>query len=192
MFTPPFGLKWLANWLALGLLIAGGCDKATDDPAEATDGETAGCADADGDSLCDEADNCPDAANPDQADYNADGVGDSCDQILIPLAELSQDANFYEYESPDIIIAYFAVLDADGQPHVAFDACDVCYPSHKGYRQEGEEMVCNNCGNRFEIDGIGTENTAGGCWPGFLPIEITATDVVLQPEDLEAGSWYFE
>ncbi len=47
--------------------------------------DTPGCADADGDSICDEDDNCPYASNPDQADRGgigtnspADGIGDAC------------------------------------------------------------------------------------------------------------------
>lgn len=35
--------------------------------------------DADGDGLADDADNCPDTANPSQADRDRDGVGEACD-----------------------------------------------------------------------------------------------------------------
>lgn len=35
--------------------------------------------DADGDGILDEVDNCPDVANPDQADFDGDGLGDACD-----------------------------------------------------------------------------------------------------------------
>ena len=35
--------------------------------------------DADGDGVADADDNCPDLSNPDQADFDADGVGDVCD-----------------------------------------------------------------------------------------------------------------
>ncbi len=35
--------------------------------------------DADGDGVCQDADNCPDVANPDQADLDGDGSGDACD-----------------------------------------------------------------------------------------------------------------
>ncbi|HMQ14774.1 MAG TPA: hypothetical protein PKC49_02265 [Phycisphaerae bacterium] len=42
-------------------------------------GDCAAALDADGDGLCDDADNCPHAFNPDQADADGDGVGDACD-----------------------------------------------------------------------------------------------------------------
>lgn len=38
-----------------------------------------GESDSDGDGVPDASDNCPDASNPDQADFDGDGVGDVCD-----------------------------------------------------------------------------------------------------------------
>jgi len=35
--------------------------------------------DRDGDGVPDDEDNCPDVANPDQADFDGDGLGDACD-----------------------------------------------------------------------------------------------------------------
>jgi len=37
------------------------------------------CIDSDGDTVPNWSDNCPDDANPDQADSDDDGVGDVCD-----------------------------------------------------------------------------------------------------------------
>ncbi|MCB9582670.1 MAG: VCBS repeat-containing protein [Polyangiaceae bacterium] len=46
------------------------------------DGITADCdPDDDGDGVPDTTDNCPDVANPTQADYDSNGVGDACDPL---------------------------------------------------------------------------------------------------------------
>ena len=39
--------------------------------------------DIDNDDICDELDNCISIFNPDQADFNLDGIGDDCDGIDI-------------------------------------------------------------------------------------------------------------
>jgi hypothetical protein len=43
---------------------------------------------------------------------------------------------------------------ADGVIRAAYDACDVCYRERKGYHQEGDDMVCNNCGRHFPSTSI--------------------------------------
>jgi hypothetical protein len=37
------------------------------------------CHDRDDDGICDHLDNCPQTANPSQADFDLDGLGDACD-----------------------------------------------------------------------------------------------------------------
>ena len=57
-----------------------------------------------------------------------------------------------------------AVKATDGTIRTAFNTCQVCYKSGKGYyKQEGDELVCQNCGNRFKIDQI--EKQKNGCNP---------------------------
>lgn len=108
--------------------------------------------------------------------------------VTIPLSEISDQANFYEFNG----IKYFVVQASDGSIKTAFDACDVCYSSKKGYRQEGNFMICNNCGNAYPINGLGTENTkGGGCWPGYLPSSIEGDNLVIKISDLEKGRYRF-
>jgi hypothetical protein len=201
--------QWAVLGVVLSLLLLGGCGPSEKDACSGDDcasggngsgagntgangsGGSTGCADGDGDGACDDIDVCPDVSDPGQADFNGDGLGDACDTIVIPLASLTPTATFFTYEALTTTVRYFAVLDGTNAPHVAFDACDVCYGAKKGYQQVGTEMVCNNCGNSFEITGIGTENVGGGCWPGYLEVALTATDILIEPETLEAGSWYF-
>jgi uncharacterized membrane protein len=104
--------------------------------------------------------------------------------VSIPVADLSATAKFYSYDSSGVTIRYFAMKDAQGNVHVAFDACDVCYAAKKGYKQVGDVMQCLNCGKQFAITKIGTENTNGGCWPSYLPMTVNGSAVNIKVVDL--------
>ena len=120
-------------------------------------------------------------------------IKNSDDVITISLSEISETVKWYEYNSNGIKIKYFAVKAKDGTIKTAFDACDVCYGSKKGYRQEGDVMVCNNCGNRYPISGLGTENLrGGGCWPGYLPSKIEEDNLIIKISDLKKGAYRFK
>lgn len=112
-------------------------------------------------------------------------------EVRIPLSDIGTTATFYAHESDGVTIRYFAVKDAQGSVHVAFDACDVCYEAKKGYKQVGSDMQCLNCGKQFAITSIGTENTVGGCWPSYLDMNIVGNDVIIQKTDLEAKTYMF-
>jgi uncharacterized membrane protein len=112
-------------------------------------------------------------------------------EVRIPISDISTTAKFYSYDFSGITVRYFAVKDKQGTVHVAFDACDVCYEAKKGYKQDGDIMQCLNCGKTFSITSIGTENTAGGCWPSFLSMNIDGNDVVIKIANLEAKSYMF-
>lgn len=112
-------------------------------------------------------------------------------EVRIPFSDIDTTATFYSYDSNGVTVRYFAVKDATGTAHVAFDACDVCYEAKKGYKQVGSEMQCLNCGKQFAITSIGTENIAGGCWPSYLNMKIDGNDVVIKKADLESKTFMF-
>lgn len=57
-----------------------------------------------------------------------------------------------------------AVKASDGAIRTAFDTCQACYDSGCGYYvQEGKELVCQNCKNRFSLEAVEVER--GGCNP---------------------------
>jgi len=112
-------------------------------------------------------------------------------QIKIPLSDIDTDAKFYSYIVDGVEMRYFALLGPDEDVHVALDACDVCYGAKKGYTQVGDVMRCINCGNQYPVNSLGTENTAGGCWPSYLPIKIDGDNIVIEKSDLEKKIYMF-
>jgi len=117
-------------------------------------------------------------------------IVDSKDSISIPLSDLSDKVEFYEFDSNGIKVNYFVVKGSDGKPRTAFDACDVC-GGYKGYSQRGKDVVCNNCGRVFKIDDIGSKNGPGGCWPSFLDHEIEGDNILIKESELEKGVFRF-
>ncbi len=112
--------------------------------------------------------------------------------VLIPLANITDNSfHFFSYDAGGMAVKYFVVKDKDGTAHTAFDACDVCFRSRKGYRQSGDFAKCNNCGRTFPVYGLGTKNTGGGCWPGYLHHEVQGNNILIKISDLEGGRRYF-
>jgi uncharacterized membrane protein len=112
-------------------------------------------------------------------------------EIKIPLSEIDETADFYSYDSNGVEIKYFTVRGLDGQARVALDACDICYHAKKGYTQIDDIMQCINCGLEFSIEGIGTENVKGGCWPSFLQKTTDDDYLVIKISDLETKKFMF-
>ncbi|MFH1836386.1 MAG: DUF2318 domain-containing protein [Methanobacteriota archaeon] len=125
--------------------------------------------------------------------------------LYIPISKVNDGlAHFYELPSKTgKTIRFFVLKSSDGIIRAAFDACDVCFREKKGYRQEGDNMVCNNCGRKFPSDRINVEQ--GGCNPAPLtriledsdhksvPLNSNLVDgfVVINKSDIELGARYF-
>lgn len=100
--------------------------------------------------------------------------------LAIPIADLSQTASFYKADLDGTEIELVALKDSKGNLRTAFNACQVCYSSGRGYYvQDGNYLVCQNCGNSFTIDQVGI--ASGGCnpWP-ILDSDRTVTDDEIQ------------
>ncbi len=112
--------------------------------------------------------------------------------VTIPISDITNSAQFHTYNANGVAVRYFLARGSDGQVHIAADACDVCYDNKKGYRQTDDVMTCNNCGQAFAINSIGTDNVAGGCWPSYIPMSINSGDVVIQNSALGAKRYMFD
>ncbi|MBI2909524.1 MAG: DUF2318 domain-containing protein [Chloroflexi bacterium] len=111
--------------------------------------------------------------------------------VTLPVADFAGPyARFYTYKSPqDKTISFFVLKSSDGVIRAAFDACDVCFPYKKGYRQEGDQMVCNNCGQRFPSVRINIEE--GGCNPAPLIRNVSGDNLIILEKDLALGAKFF-
>jgi len=98
-------------------------------------------------------------------------IGAESGDLKILKSEVSDTVKFYPYKADRTNMEVLAVLAGDGTVRTAFNTCQVCYDSGRGYyEQEGNELVCQNCGNRFRLDQV--ELIKGGC----NPVPITAED----------------
>jgi uncharacterized membrane protein len=110
--------------------------------------------------------------------------------LRIPLSEISDGkAHFFRTKADDgTAVTFFTLKSGDGVIRAAIDACDVCYRSGKGYRQEGDFMVCENCGMKFRSDRI--NEVSGGCNPAPLKRIIEGGHLVIDMKDINDMSWY--
>ena len=99
-------------------------------------------------------------------------------------------ARFYRMQGQSGPIDFFVVRSQDGVIRAAFDTCDVCYRERKGYRQEGSDMVCNNCDQHFRTDLVNV--VKGGCNPAPLHRQLASDKVVIAVNDIEKGAGYFQ
>lgn len=104
----------------------------------------------------------------------------------------SQKARFYNVVlDSGKTVYFFVVKDKNGKYRAAANACQICFQQKKGFRQEGNEMVCNNCGNRYPMEKIATEK--GGCNPAPISPDLEVKDekVIIKQAELEGVAGLF-
>ena len=136
------------------------------------------CQDSDGDGICNENDNCPDAFNPDQNDVDLDGAGDICDDCPFDPNKTDPgicgcgllDTDIDSDGTPDCIdgcpsdpnktdpgICGCGLLDTDTDGDIILDCLDNC-PST--YNPDQNDTDMDGIGNICEcqaanLDGLG-------------------------------------
>lgn len=84
--------------------------------------------------------------------------------LVIQTSVITEKAQFYPYSVGELDMEVIAVKASDGSIRTAFNTCQVCFDSGRGYyRLEENMLVCQNCGNRFSPDQV--EIVTGGCNP---------------------------
>ncbi len=86
-------------------------------------------------------------------------------QVHVALSDLMDSSlHFYTADLNTTTIRFLVLHKASGDYVVALDACQIC--GTVGYRQEGQNIVCRNCGAVMNIPSIGMP---GGCNP--IPVK---------------------
>jgi hypothetical protein len=110
--------------------------------------------------------------------------------VRLPLSTFDDyKAHFYTYMVNGRPVEFFVVKSQDGVVRAAFNACDVCFQAKLGYRQEGDVMICNNCGRRFPTDQV--NEVQGGCNPSPLSRTISGDSILILDTDLAQGLSFF-
>lgn len=125
------------------------------------------------------------SANP------AGAAGPPGQDISLDAAQFEDGvARFYTHTTADgRPVRFFVMKSADGVIRAAFDACDTCYREKKGYKQQGTDMICNNCNRSFRSVDINV--LQGGCNPAPLDRSVSNGRVLLTATALSAGVGYF-
>ena len=95
-------------------------------------------------------------------------------------------AHFFNTEIPSSkTIYFFVVKDKNGIYRAAANGCRVCFGSRMGFRQTGNNMICNTCGNSYPIEKIATEK--GGCNPGPINPNLIVKNgkIIINQSDIE-------
>jgi uncharacterized membrane protein len=111
--------------------------------------------------------------------------------FIMPVSTFDDGrARYYNHKEGNIEIRYFVIKSSDGVLRAAFDACDVCWRAGKGYLQEGDFMICRNCGLRFASARV--NEVQGGCNPAPLTRRVQDGNLIIEVEDIRRGKGYFD
>jgi uncharacterized membrane protein len=111
--------------------------------------------------------------------------------VRIPLQQVSDgQAKFFSYKtSSNKTVRFFVIRSSDGVYRAAADACDVCYREKMGYQQDGDDMVCRKCSQRFPSAYI--NEVSGGCNPSGIPQTVQGDTMLIATADLESRAVFF-
>ena len=96
-------------------------------------------------------------------------------QVHIPLSELTDSSlHFYAVDVEGTTMRFLVVHQSNGNYAVALDACQIC--GWSGYRQQGQNVICRNCGATIYIPSIGEH---GSCNPVPLKSSVEGGEVII-------------
>lgn len=99
--------------------------------------------------------------------YHSDAEITRDTDLTIVQSDVTSNAKYYPYQVNNVDMEVLAVKLEDGTIKAALNTCLSCYNTGRGYfEQKGSQLICQNCGNTFELKNVGLQK--GECYP--LPI----------------------
>jgi len=96
-------------------------------------------------------------------------------RVRIPLSDLTDSSlHFYTADVDGSMIRFLVIHKLNGDYAAALDACQICGTA--GYRQEGQSVICRNCGAAIYIPSIGQ---SGGCNPISVKSRVEGGEVIV-------------
>jgi uncharacterized membrane protein len=112
-------------------------------------------------------------------------------EIRIPVKEVNDGkVHFFTYKKSGKRINLLVRSDGSGTLSVYFDACYTCYKHKKGYREDGTDLVCNECKMRFKLADKKWDHT-DGCSPILLKSTLTDGFIIIKADTIEKGAKLF-
>lgn len=107
--------------------------------------------------------------------------------VTIELAGLEpRQVRFYRFlNTGNQEVKFFVGRDEAGHVQVAFDANEACAKTKRGYRHEGEWLVCNKCDKSFRLSEVNAGG--GGCKPVPLAHRLQGSELLLAETDILQG-----
>jgi high-affinity iron transporter len=96
-------------------------------------------------------------------------------EVMISLSQLTDASlHYYTADVNGTVIRFLVIHQINGNYSVALDACQIC--GWAGYRQDGQNVICRNCGATIYIPSIGDR---GGCNPIPVKSRVEGGEVIV-------------
>ena len=73
--------------------------------------------------------------------------------------------------------------------HAVLDACERCYPYHRGYHAAHNVLTCNFCATNYRLGAM--ERGMAGCQPVKIPFRTVGQAIRIETAELERQSKLF-
>jgi uncharacterized membrane protein len=99
------------------------------------------------------------------------------------------EVRFYRFlNSGNQEVKFFVGRDPEGVIQTAFDANEICYKKKRGYKPQGEWVICQFCDKAFRLSEV--NEGRGGCAPVPLRHRLEGDQAVFTESDMLKG-WRF-